>query len=281
MPPKSKVDLYAAIRPDARVGMSNRALQRRYGVGFRTVRAAMESVWPEPRQQPPPRKARVDAFKSAIDHMLRADLDAPRKRRHTVKRIFDRLLDEHGAVEVTYPMVRAYVAVRRPQIRIEAGRRPLNAFIPQTHMPGAGSRGRLRRRDDPSGRRAGQGLPVLDAPVVLRQGGVPRIFASCGQEAFFEGHVHSLSVLGGVPCGKVRYDNLRAAVARVLGLSRAWVENERWTAFRSHYGIESMYCRPGLEGAHEKGGEEGQIGWFRRNHLVRVPSLNLPVEALD
>lgn len=97
----------------------------------------MESVWPEPRKQLPPRKTRLDAFKPAIDQMLQADLDAPRKQRHTVKRIFDRLLDEHGAVEVTYPMVRAYVAVRRPQIRIEAGRGPLNAFIPQTHMPGA------------------------------------------------------------------------------------------------------------------------------------------------
>ncbi|AYG78222.1 hypothetical protein DWB77_00329 [Streptomyces hundungensis] len=57
-----------------------------------------------------------------------------------------------------------------------------------------------------------------------------RIFASCGQEAFFEGHVHALSVLGGVPRGKVRHDNLRAAVAPVLGLSRARVENKRWTA---------------------------------------------------
>ncbi|WP_420802703.1 hypothetical protein [Streptomyces cavernae] len=123
MPPKSKVDLYAAIRRDARAGMSNRALQRKYGVGFRTVKAAMESVWPEPRKQLPPRKTRLDAFKPAIDQMLRADLDAPRKQRHTVKQIFDRLLDEHGAVEVTYPMVRAYVAVRRPQIRIE-GRAP-------------------------------------------------------------------------------------------------------------------------------------------------------------
>jgi hypothetical protein len=80
---------------------------------------------------------------------------------------------------------------------------------------------------------------------------------------------------------------LRAAVARVLGLSRARVENERWTAFRSHYGIESMYCRPGLEGAHEKGGVEGQIGWFRRNHLVPVPEvdslaeLNAMVERWD
>ncbi|GHC39881.1 hypothetical protein GCM10010348_79010 [Streptomyces anthocyanicus] len=35
-----------------------------------------------------------------IDHMPRADLDAPREQRHAVKRILDRLLDEHGAVEV-------------------------------------------------------------------------------------------------------------------------------------------------------------------------------------
>jgi hypothetical protein len=71
-----------------------------------------------------------------IDQMLRADLDAPRKQRHTVKRIFDRLVDEHGAVGVSYPMVRAYVAWRRPEIRTEAGRGPPKAFVPQLHQPG-------------------------------------------------------------------------------------------------------------------------------------------------
>lgn len=45
--------------------------------------------------------------------MLRADLDAPRKQRHTVKRIFERLLDEHSADEISYQMVRSYVATRR------------------------------------------------------------------------------------------------------------------------------------------------------------------------
>lgn len=60
-----------------------------------------------------------------------------------------------------------------------------------------------------------------------------------------EGHVHALSVLGGVPRGKVRYDNLKAAVAQVLGFSRQRTEPERWIAFRSHWGIESFYCRPG------------------------------------
>ncbi|MFJ3145299.1 hypothetical protein ACIPJM_22970 [Streptomyces halstedii] len=100
------------------------------------------------------------------------------------------------------------------------------------------------------------------------------MFASAGQEAFFEGHVHALRVLGGVPRGRVRYDNLKAAVAQVLGLSRARVETDRWIAFRSHFGIESFYCRPGVDGAHEKGEGEGQIGYFRRNHFTPVPEVS-------
>ncbi|MFI1409854.1 hypothetical protein ACH4Y0_08015 [Streptomyces sp. NPDC020707] len=122
VPPKSKVDLYAAIRRDARAGMSYRALMREYGVGFRTVKAALDSVWPAPRKKPRPRGTRLDAFKPLIDEMLRVDLDAPRKQRHTAKRIFERLVDEHGARAVSYPMVRAYVAGRRPEIAVEAGR---------------------------------------------------------------------------------------------------------------------------------------------------------------
>ncbi|MDQ0710756.1 transposase [Streptomyces luteogriseus] len=100
---------------------------------------------------------------------------------------------------------------------------------------------------------------------------VHRVFASCGQEPFFEGHVHALRTLGGVPRTKVRYDNLKAAVARVLGQSRGRVEADRWIAFRSHFGIESLYCRPGIEGAHEKGGVEGMIGYFRPQPLRSRP----------
>ena len=77
-----------------------------------------------------------------------------------------------------------------------------------------------------------------------------------------------------MPTGKIRYDNVKAAVASVVGFSRQRVETDRWTAFRSHYGIDAFYCQPGIQGAHEKGGVEGDVGWFRRNHLV-------PVEAAD
>jgi hypothetical protein len=77
--------------------MSGRELQSKHGVGYRTVSAAIASAWPEKQKQPAPRKTRLDGFKPAIDEMLRVDLDAPRKQRHTAKRILDRLLDEHDA----------------------------------------------------------------------------------------------------------------------------------------------------------------------------------------
>ena len=286
MPPMSKVELYAAIRRDARAGMSGRALARKYNVGRRTVVKALASAWPEPRKKPAPRPSKLDSFKPVIDEILRADLDAPRKQRHTVKRIFDRLIEEHAMSDVSYQVLRAYIAVRKPEIRAEAGRGPAEVFVPQAHRPGLEAEVDF---GEVAIRLRGTLVTCFLFSLRLSFSGkaVHRIFASGGQEAFFEGHVHAFRVLGGVPVGQIRYDNLKAAVAQVLGFARQRVETERWTAFRSHYAVEPFYCQPGLAGAHEKGGVEGQIGWFRRNHLVPVPDvdslaeLNAQVEAWD
>jgi transposase len=285
MPQMSKVELYAAIRRDHRDGMSIRALERKYCVTWRTVRKAVNSAWPEPRKKPPARTSALDPYKPVIDEILRVDLDAPRKQRHTITRIFHRLIDEHGA-DVSYPMVRRYIADRKPQILAESGKVPMEAFVPQTHQPGMEAEVDF---GDVTVRLAGELVTCYPFSFRLSYSGkaVHRVFASCGQEAFFEGHVHALRTLGGVPRSKVRYDNPKAAVARVLGLNRARVETDRWIAFRSHFGIESFYCRPGVEGAHEKGGVEGQIGYFRRNHFTPVPEvgslaeLNEMVEQWD
>lgn len=278
MPPMSRVELYAAIRRDSRVdGLSGRDLARKYKVGRRTVALALSSAWPEPRKKLPPRKSRLDPCKEVIDRILRADLDAPRKQRHTTKRIFDRLLAEYGAEGITYPMVRAYVASRKPEIWVEAGRGPPQVFIPQAHRPGQDA-----EVDFGDVHIDLAGVRTLCYMFVFRLSfsgkAVHRVFASEGQEAFFEGHVHAFSVLGGVPAGKVRYDNLTSAVARVLGFTRARVETDRWTAFRSWAGLDAFYCQPGLQGAHEKGGVEGEVGRFRRNHLVPVPRVSTLAE---
>lgn len=61
-------------------------------------------------------------------------------------------------------------------------------------------------------------------------------------------------------------------MARVLQ-GRGREETARFVALRSHYGFDSFFCRPGLAGSHEKGGVEGEIGRFRRRHLVPVPKV--------
>jgi transposase len=272
MPPASKVELYAAIRRDVRAGMSARAIERKHGVGRRTIVKAMSSAWPGPRKELPPRPSKLDPFKPVIDEILKADLDAPRKQRHTVTRIWHRLMDEHQMADVSYPVVRAYVAGRKPQIRAEAGRGPAEVFVPQSHRPGDEAEVDF---GEVVVRLAGQDVGCFLFCLRLSFSGkaVHRVSLSGGQEAFFEGHEHAFRVLGGVPAGKIRYDNLKSAVAQVIGFSRSRVETDRWTAFRSHWGLDAFYCQPGIAGAHEKGGVEGQIGWFRRNHLVPVPDV--------
>ena len=75
---ESRVELFARIRRDARVeGLSNRELARRHGVGRLTVRLALKQAEPPERKVRVRTAPRLDAFKGAIDEMLRTDLDAP------------------------------------------------------------------------------------------------------------------------------------------------------------------------------------------------------------
>lgn len=275
----SKIELYAAIRRDARAGMSGRSIEKKYRVGRRTIVKALASAWPEQRKELPPRPSKLDPFKPAIDEMLQGDLNAPRKQRHTVTRIWHRLMDEHSMTGVSYPVVRAYVAGRKPQIWADAGRGPPEVFLRQSHRPGDEAEVDF---GEVIVRLAGEDVKCFVFCFRLSFSGkaVHRVSLSGGQEAFFEGHEHAFRVLGGVPSGKVRYDNLKAAVAQVIGFSRAREETDRWTAFRSHWGLDAFYCQPGIGGAHEKGGVEGQIGYFRRNHLVPVPDVP-SIQALN
>lgn len=119
----SRVELFAAIRRDKRVeGLSIRQLAERHKVHRRTVRQALASAVPPERKTPVRVSRRLEEFKPVIDAMLRGDLDSPHKQRHTARRVLARLVDEHGAGEVSYSTVRDYVARRRSEIAIEAGR---------------------------------------------------------------------------------------------------------------------------------------------------------------
>ena len=88
------------------------------------------------------------------------------------------------------------------------------------------------------------------------------------QQAFLEAHERAFHYFGGV-FRLLRYDNLKSAVKKILrGHQRE--ETERLIAFRSHWGFQTAISAT-RRGGNEKGGVEGEVGYFRRNHLVPMP----------
>ena len=109
----TRVEQFEQIRRDhAREGLSVRGLAKRHGVHRRAVRQALESAVPPAKRAPESRPApQLGAFRAIIDGWLDADREAPRKQRHTARRIWQRLVEEHGA-EVSERQVCRYVAAR-------------------------------------------------------------------------------------------------------------------------------------------------------------------------
>lgn len=256
-----------------REGLSIRELARRLGTHRRCVRQALASAVPPARRVPQRRSPVLGEWIPVIDAWLEADREAPPKQRHTARRVWERLSVECGAV-VGESTVRRYVAEarRRHPMRVA------EVKVPQTHRLGAEAEvdfGSLTFVLD--------GLPTEGWMFVMRLSAsgkaFHRVYLNQAQEVFSDGHVRAFDHFGGVP-GRVRYDNLKPAVARVLrGRSRD--ETERFVALRSHYRFDSFFCQPGPEGAHEKGGVEGEVGRFRRRHLVPVPQVQSVAELND
>jgi hypothetical protein len=109
---------------------------------------------------------------------------------------------------------------------VEAGREPPQVFISQTHRPGQEAEVDFGEVwINPAGTRRACHLFTLRMSFSGKA--VHLISASGGQQAFFEGHVHAFGVLGGVPAGNIRYDNLTSPLRQVLGFTRSRVERER------------------------------------------------------
>jgi transposase len=260
----SRVELLEQIRRDRdRDGLSIRALAEKHGVHRRAVRQALESSIPPAKRRPQSRPApKLGEYRELIDGWLIADLTAPRKQRHTAKRIWQRLMDEHGVAEVT---VRQHVHKRRRELGLTVGQ----VFVPQIHAP-------AQTAEVDWGQAEVQlaGTAVTVHVFVMRSCFSGAAFSMASpvetQQAFLEGHALAFDWFGGV-FEEVRYDNLGSAVKKVLR-GRRRIETDRFIAMRSHYLFDAIFTTPGIEGAHEKGGVEGEVGRFRRNHLGPVPS---------
>src|SRR5258705_8164368 len=228
------------------------------------VREAVLSAVPLERKTPVREKPRLEAAKPFIEAILQADESAPRKQRHTAHRIWCRIRKELPEVSIAESSIRRYVRERKIQLQLIGH----ETFIPQAYAWGGEAQvDWYEAYADICGERE---LAYVCCMRSMASGGAFHCaFPHASQQAFLEAHERAFLYFGGV-FAVLRYDNLKSAVKKILrGHQRE--ETARFMAFRSHWGFQSEFCTP-AEG-HEKGGVEGEGGYFRRNHMVPVPQV--------
>lgn len=109
--------------------VSKRSIVRDYGLSWRTLDKILAHAEPPGYRgaERRPKRKLTEALLGEIDAILEADRQAPPKQRHTARRIFERLRDEHG-----YPggITQVQEAVKRARLRSK------EVFIPLSHPPG-------------------------------------------------------------------------------------------------------------------------------------------------
>jgi transposase len=237
--------------------MSQREASRHFGISRDTVRKMMAySVPPGYRRQAPVRRPKLDAFIPIIDQWLEADRAVPRKQRHTAKRVFDRLRDEHGFTG-GYTIIKDYMRDR--------ARRGQEMFVPLAHPAGHGQADFGEAVVVIDGVEQKAHFFVLDLPH--SDACYVRAYPAAVAEAWVDGHIHAFAFFGAVPLSMV-YDNDRCLVAKILPdgtRKRATL----FSGFLSHYLIRDRYGRPGK--GNDKGSVEGLVGYARRNFMVPIP----------
>ena len=252
------VDLYGRVRYAVRIeGISRREAARRFGIDPRTVAKMLTfSVPPGYRRSGPPVRPKLGAFVGIIDRILEDDKARPVKQRHTSKRIFERLRDEHGyGGGVT--IVKDYVLGQR-QLQREV-------FVPLRHDPGHAQADFGEALAVIGGVERKIHFFAMDLPH--SDAGFVQAYPAETTEAFCAGHVAAFTFFGGVPLS-ILYDNTKLAVARILGDGKRQ-RTRVFSELQSHYLFADRFGRPGK--GNDKGKVEGLVGWVRRNYLVPVP----------
>jgi len=238
-------------------GKSARSVAKEMGVSRNTVAKYLKN--PEPRRTVARKQKRAPVMEMVaprIEQILSewTERTTP-KQRITGTRIHRQLLEEGYEVGIT--TVRDYLR--------EKQRKEAEVFVPLVHRRGDEAQVdffEVRVEED------GQMKKVWKFVMRLMYSGrdFVRLYERCDQLSFLDAHVLAFSYLGGVP-RRIVYDNLAAAVKKVVGSERELTE--RFTALASHYLFEPCFTRPG-EG-HDKGGVEARGKGIRLAHLTPIP----------
>lgn len=237
-------------------GWSIRKTASVLGHSRNTIRKYLAESEPQRKEAEPRPRPVADVVEPRIDEIL--EDWGPRttpKQRVTAKRIHRQLVEEGYEVGIT--TVTDYMR--------ELKRRRLEAFVPLEYRPGEVAQvDFFEVTVDVAGERRKAWKFVMRLMYSGRD--FAQIYDRQDQVAFLEAHVRAFEFFGCVP-QRVVYDNLKAAVAKVLFPNREL--SSRFDSLRRHYQFEPCFARPG-EG-HDKGGVESRGKTIRLQHLTPIP----------
>ena len=246
-------------------GLSLREIARRTRKDFRTVQkyAYQHDFRPEVKLKTEPSSfPAMGPYIPAVDEILAEDAKEPRKQRHTVRKIYDRLCAEQG-FKGSYSSVKRYVAIKKEEMK-----KHRESYLPLLHRPGHAQVdfGQFKYYDASNEGQLGHAL-VVSFPN--SNTGWLQVFPSENQECLLEGLKRIFYHIGGVPI-RIRCDNMTTAVAQVLeGAER--ILSDGFHRFLLHHRMGSDFCNPAK--GNEKGHVENKVGYTRRNFLVPVPTI--------
>jgi transposase len=237
--------------------MSVRRTAREFGLSRKTVRKMLAfSVPPGYQRKKPVARPKLGPWLGVIDQILEDDESQPKKQRHTAKRIYDRLKEEHSFTG-GYTIVKDYVR--------EARLRHKEVFVPLAHPPGDAQADFGEALVVIGG--AEQKAHFLCVDLPHSDDAFVVAFPAENTESFCEGHNQAFTYFEGVP-RSILYDNTKIAVKEITGDGER-KPTEEFSKLQSHYLFEAKFGRPGK--GNDKGMVEGLVGYARRNFLVPVP----------
>ena len=252
------MELYARVRRAVQVdGMSVRQAAREFGLSRKTIRKMLAfAVPPGYQRNKPPARPKLGPWLGVVDQILEDDQSQPKKQRHTARRIYDRLKQEH-AFTGGYTIVKDYVRAARLRHK--------EVFVPLAHPPGDAQADFGEALVVIGG--VEQKAHFLCVDVPHSDDAFLVAFPAENTEAFCEGHNQAFAYLGGVP-RTMLYDNTAIAVKEITGDGER-KPTEEFSRLKSHYLFEAKFGRPGK--GNDKGNVEGLVGYARRNFMVPVP----------
>ena len=239
-------------------GESKRSVLRETGIHHGTLEKMLtHSQPPGYRREAAYPKPKIGPYEDRIRQILEEDKTAPKKQRHTAKRVFERIQAEG----YTGGYTQVKVAVR------EMRKRQKEVFMPLVHRPGEAQadfgyalvkeQGRLRKVAF-----FVMTLPYSDAIFL-------QVFDRITTEVFWEAHRRAFEFFSGVPW-RITYDNETVWVAKILSAHGRRL-TDGFLQLQSHYLFEAHFCR--VRRANEKGAVESDVRYGRQNFLVPVPQV--------